>query len=201
MTQPSRKEATDESPSRNCRGGAGRHADDSRERFRIPDLVRVRAPVEYRLDADDGLAVRDRLLRHAELARGVWRLDRRVLDRPGWLPTGYYDLWGHWDNYNGAIAGRVFYLQNKPCWNGTWRTELFVHSEETAGQGQYCPTAGDDPYCWEGAYDYYSNGCIKVSRAGYPSDLRLVHDGWHSKSSDYRHGYFTINNWLYVRDG
>jgi hypothetical protein len=33
----------------------------------------------------------------------------------GWLPTGWYDLWGHWDNYNGKIAGRVFYLQNKPC--------------------------------------------------------------------------------------
>jgi hypothetical protein len=49
----------------------------------------------------------------------------------GWLPTGYYDLWGHWDNFSGKIAGRVFYLQNKPCWNGTWRTELFVHSEET----------------------------------------------------------------------
>ena len=49
----------------------------------------------------------------------------------GWLPTGYYDLWGHWDNYGGKIAGRVFYVQNKPCWNGTWRTELFVHSEET----------------------------------------------------------------------
>ena len=119
----------------------------------------------------------------------------------GWLPAGYYDLKGHWDNYNGAIAGSVFYLQYKPCWNGTWRTELVIHSEETAGQGQYCPTAGDDPYCWEGAYDYYSNGCIKVSRAGYPSDLRLVHDGWHGKSGDYRHGYFTINNWLYVRDG
>jgi len=26
-----------------------------------------------------------------------------------------------------------------------------------------------------------------------------VHDGWHGKSGDYRHGYFTINNWLYVR--
>jgi hypothetical protein len=117
------------------------------------------------------------------------------------VPTGYYDLWGHWNNYDGKIAGRVFYLQNKPCWNGTWRTELFVHSEETAGQGQYCPTAGDDPYCWEGPSDYYSNGCIKVSRAGYPSDLRLVHDGWHGKSGDSRHGYFTINNWLYVRDG
>src|SRR5919204_141892 len=60
--------------------------------------------------------------------------------------------------------------------------------------------------CWIGHgwlpvdYDYYSNGCIKVSRAGYPSDLRLVHDGWHSKRGDYRHGYFTIGNWLYVHD-
>lgn len=119
----------------------------------------------------------------------------------GWLPVGTYDLWGHWDNYNGVIAGRVFYLQNKPCWNGTWRTELFVHSEETAAQGQYCPTAGDDPYCWEGPSDYYSNGCIKVSRAGFPSDLRLVHDGWHARSGDHRHGYFTIDDWLTVRDG
>jgi hypothetical protein len=118
----------------------------------------------------------------------------------GWLPAGYYDLKGHWDYYDGTIKGRVFYLQNKPCWNGTWRTELFVHSEETANQGQYCPTAGDDPYCREGAGDYYSSGCIKVSRAGSPSDLRLVHDGWHGKSGDYRHGYFTIDNWLYVHD-
>jgi hypothetical protein len=120
----------------------------------------------------------------------------------GWLPTGWYDLWGHWDHYDATIKGRVFYLQNKPCWNGTWRTQLFVHSEETADQGQYCPTAGDDPYCWEGDHDYYSSGCIKVSRAApYPSDLRLVHDGWHNQSGDYRHGSFTINNWLYVRDG
>ena len=119
----------------------------------------------------------------------------------GWLPTGWYDLWGHWDYYDGsAIRGRVFYLQNKPCWNGTWRTELFVHSEETAGQGQYCPTPYDDPFCWEGDFDYYSSGCIKVSRAGSPSDLRLVHDGWHAKSGDGRHGSFSIDNWLYVRD-
>jgi hypothetical protein len=116
----------------------------------------------------------------------------------GWLPTGWYDLNGHWDGYNGTIRERVFYLQNKQCWNGTWRTELFVHSEETADQGQYCPTAGDDPYCWEGDYDYYSNGCIKLSRAGNPSDLRLMHDGWHGKSGDYRHGSFWINDWLYV---
>ena len=118
----------------------------------------------------------------------------------GWLPAGYYDLHGHWDYYDGsAIKGRVFYLQNKPCWNGTWRTELFIHSEETGGQGQYCPTAGDDPFCWEADFDYYSSGCIKVSRAGAPSDLRQVHDGWHAKSGDYRHGSFWRGNVLYVR--
>ena len=118
----------------------------------------------------------------------------------GWLPTGYYDLHGHWDNYDGTIKGRVFYLQDKQCWNGTWRTQLFIHSEETASQGQYCPTAGDDPYCWDADYDYYSDGCIKVSRASNPSDLRLVHDGWHAKSGDYRHGSFTVANFLYVHD-
>jgi hypothetical protein len=119
----------------------------------------------------------------------------------GWLPSGWYDLNGHWDNYNGsAIKGRVFYLQNKPCWNGTWRTELFVHSEETADQGQYCPTVYDDPFCWEGDFDYYSSGCIKLSRAGSPSNLRLVHDAWHADSGDGRHGSFWINDWLYVHD-
>ncbi len=96
----------------------------------------------------------------------------------GWLPTGYYDLWGHWDNFSGKIAGRVFYLQNKPCWNGTWRTELFVHSEETAGQGQYCPTAGDDPYCWEGVYDYQSNGDQQLAlRPGRLSQRRSLSPG------------------------
>jgi hypothetical protein len=117
----------------------------------------------------------------------------------GWLPAGRYDLNGHWDYYNGsAIKGRVFYLQNKQCWNGTWRTELFIHSEETADQGQYCPTVYDDPFCWEGDSDYYSAGCIKLSRAGFPSDLRLAHDAWHAKSGDNRHGSFWINDWLYV---
>lgn len=122
----------------------------------------------------------------------------------GWLPAGYYDLWGHWNNYDGKIAGRVFYLQNKPCWNGTWRTELFVHSEETAGQGQYCPTAGDDPYCWEGPSDYYSNGCIKLARpspvAGFPNDLGAAHATYHDYGGKSAHGaYDNVDaNELYV---
>ena len=117
----------------------------------------------------------------------------------GWLPAGWYDLKGHWDNYDGSkIKGRAWLLQNKQCWNGTWRTELFIHSEETASNGQSCPTAGDDPFCWEGDSDYASAGCIKVSRAGNPSNLALVHTNWHQRSGDQRHGSFTIARWLYV---
>jgi hypothetical protein len=116
----------------------------------------------------------------------------------GWLPGGWYDLWGHWNNYDGsAIKGRVFRLQDKACWNGTLRTELFIHSEETAGNGQYCPTPYDDPFCWEGDFDYYSSGCIKVNHWG---DLAYLHSGWHEKSGDGRHGAFWINDALYVHD-
>ena len=120
----------------------------------------------------------------------------------GWLPSGHYDLWGQYDHYDGsAVKGRVFRIQDKQCWNGTWRTQLLVHSEETADNTQYCPTSGDDPFCWEGDSDYYSNGCIKLAHAQpYPSDIALVHDGWHQKSADYRHGAFTITDWLYVHD-
>ena len=117
----------------------------------------------------------------------------------GWLPNGWYDLWGHWNNYDATIKGRVWYLQNKQCWNGTWRGELFVHSEETASNGQYCPTSGDDPYCWEGDHDYYSAGCIKVAHAGpIPTDIGQVHTAWHEKSGDTRHGSFGIGGWMYV---
>ena len=118
----------------------------------------------------------------------------------GWLPTGYYDLRGHWNNYNGTIRGRVFYLQDKTCWNGTWRTQLFIHSEETADQGQYCPTAGDDPYCWDGPSDYYSNGCIKLSHSGYgfPDNIQDAHWWWHNRDGYSFHGYSTANDALYV---
>src|SRR5438874_1698407 len=79
---PRMKEVTDESPSCDCGCCPGGRPDDSGERVRVPDLVRVHAPVEHRLDIDDGLAVRAGLLRHAELARGLRRLDGRMLGRP-----------------------------------------------------------------------------------------------------------------------
>src|SRR6266550_501060 len=115
-----------------------------------------------------------------------------------------YRTWFEFARQSNIASTLTMVWQYGTGYNGTqtWRAGSGVSTDACwIGHGWYCPTAGDDPYCWEGVYDYQSNGCIKVSRAGYPSDLRLVHDGWHGKSADYRHGYFTINNWLYVRDG
>jgi len=118
----------------------------------------------------------------------------------GWLPAGWYNLVGHFDSYNGSsIKGRVWQLSDKRCSGGTGnlRTQLFIHSEETADTGQYCPTPGDDPFCWEGASDYYSVGCIKLAHATpYPSDIGKADNDW--DSWDGRHGYFTVGNVLNV---
>jgi len=118
----------------------------------------------------------------------------------GWLPTGWYDIVGHFDNYNGSlIKGRVWQLSDKRCngGTGTLRTQLFIHSEETSDQGQYCPTSGDDPFCWEGTSDYYSDGCIKLAHAQpYPSDIAKADNDW--DAWDGRHGYFTSVTSVFV---
>ena len=117
----------------------------------------------------------------------------------GWLPNGYYNIWGHFDNYDASdIKGRVWHFQDKACYNGSVvRTELFIHSEETAAQGQSCPTAGDDPFCWEGTSDYYSNGCMKIAHATpYPSDVAQLHSDWDAWSG--LHGSFTLQQRLFV---
>jgi hypothetical protein len=118
----------------------------------------------------------------------------------GWLPSGWYDLVGHFDHYNASlIKGRVWELSDKRCMGGTGtlRTELFIHSEETADDGQYCPTAYDDPFCWEGVSDYYSNGCVKLAHAPpYPSDVAYADNDW--DAWDGRNGYFTSPTALFV---
>ena len=120
--------------------------------------------------------------------------------RQGWLPAGWYDLRGHFDYYNGSlIKGRVWQLSDKRCYGGTGnlRTELFIHSEETSDNGQYCPTPYDDHFCWEGDFDYYSNGCIKLAHAQpYPSDIAKADNDW--DAWDGRSGYFTAYSALFV---
>ena len=99
-----------------------------------------------------------------------------------WIPKGDYDVLWHDDNYPGSsIQGRVWRLSDYQCSNGVRRTELFVHSEETSGQGQSCGPAGTDyRFCWEGDHDYYSLGCVKLARRPTPSDLGRVDNFVHA---------------------
>jgi hypothetical protein len=112
----------------------------------------------------------------------------------GWLPAGWYAQWGHWNNYEGSkIKGRVWWLQDKYCHDGiTKRVELFIHSEETAANGQSCSSLWDDPFCWEREGDYYSLGCIKLARpspvADFPSDLGSAHSYYHAYGGSSQHG-------------
>jgi hypothetical protein len=112
----------------------------------------------------------------------------------GWLPNGWYDFWspGHVNNYGGtSVQGRVWRLSDKVCSDGsTVRTELFIHTKETSGQGQACPD-----FCWAGDSSYYSNGCIKLSRSPYADDMGAVHSNW--ASWDGRHS-FSATKMLYV---
>lgn len=103
----------------------------------------------------------------------------------GRIPDGWYNGYNgyHIDNKNNLIKGRVWGLSDKDCGDGTIRTELLVHTEETANNGQYCPTGGDDPYCWEDSNDYKSIGCVKISHPnnGYPDSVGSLHSWWHNQ--------------------
>lgn len=86
----------------------------------------------------------------------------------GPIPHNTYTFIGHTHNDNsGKIMGRTWQVPNTDCDrfdpSSQDRTDLFIHTEETGSQGQSCPTSGDDAFCWEGDFDYISQGCIKVS--------------------------------------
>jgi hypothetical protein len=120
------------------------------------------------------------------------------LQGAGWLPSGYYNIVSHYDHYDGTkVKGRVWQLSDKACWNGTPRSELFIHSEETADNGQYCTAIYDDPFCWEGDFDYKSAGCIKVAHAApYPSDIARADSAWHNWGGG--SGYLNLYHRVFV---
>lgn len=110
----------------------------------------------------------------------------------GWLPNGWSDVSQMSHGWTGTlIKGRVWRLEDKACSDGTLRTELFIHTEETSTQTQVCtPPANDSPWCWDnypggaGTNDYFSVGCIKVRRnspegPSWPNDLGAAHQFWH----------------------
>ncbi|GHG53311.1 L,D-transpeptidase [Streptomyces griseocarneus] len=104
----------------------------------------------------------------------------------GWLPNGTYPLGRHHTAYDGnLIKGYAIELGNKLCYQGINRTELFIHSEMTRAGGQGSQ-AGPEGLRWDGAGDYASHGCVKLSpqdikslfrtldRNGWPTTLRVV---------------------------
>jgi hypothetical protein len=88
----------------------------------------------------------------------------------GWLPDGSYRLRFHRDYHGNLIKGRAFRLDDHRCRNGsTTRVDLFIHTEQGAGNTQCRDGRGDQVCRWEfpQVNDYKSAGCIKMS----PDDL------------------------------
>ncbi|MFF8312542.1 hypothetical protein ACWGQL_18795 [Streptomyces lydicus] len=102
----------------------------------------------------------------------------------GWLPNGSYRVLAHTTHHNGGprgINGYAIQVQDKVCRNGrTKRTELFVHSEMRPDGTQGARQPGrDNPYRWDGAHDYFSLGCIKLTPAHIKNLFaKAAHYGW-----------------------
>ncbi|HEY3479733.1 MAG TPA: hypothetical protein VGL02_12625 [Streptomyces sp.] len=90
----------------------------------------------------------------------------------GWLPNGTYKILHYYAHHNGGahgVNGISWQISDHKCWNGTPRTELFVHSKMLPSGKQ-----GSGPYRWTGSY--VSNGCVKLS----PTDIRSLQSLWNS---------------------
>ncbi|MFE5300668.1 L,D-transpeptidase family protein [Streptomyces sp. NPDC056632] len=93
------------------------------------------------------------------------------------MPSGAYKVQAHFTHRNGnAIDGYAIQLPDKSCMPkaGTKqkpvkRTQLFIHSEMNQDGTQGLDIPGrDDSDRWEGAGDYKSLGCIKLT----PADIK-----------------------------
>ena len=130
-----------------------------------------------------------RVYRHREGTRTLvekrsWRagsgFTRRSTDacrkNDGWLPDGHYRPRLYANYWGSLIKGRAIGLGAKQCANGTWRTDLFIHTEQ-GDRNRQCPDRKGDQVCrWEYPRfdDYRSWGCIKLS----PDDLRELVSAW-----------------------
>jgi hypothetical protein len=118
----------------------------------------------------------------------------------GRLPDGWYNTYNghHVDHKNDLIKGRVWGLSDKAKAGCQTRTALFIHTEKTADNGQYCPTNDDDPYCWENANDYLSIGCVKISypNNGFPNSIGSLHTWWHGGAGGLNSTYYSQILWV-----
>ncbi len=125
----------------------------------------VNYDARYRAGSGDGSTNRCRI-DHGPIPQG----DTRILS-----PYDHKD--------SGSIHGRAWQLANMLCDrydpNSNLRTDLWIHTEETSQQGQTCGTPYDERWCWDGASDYKSLGCVKVK----PNNIGGVDDYWHGGSN------------------
>ena len=94
------------------------------------------------------------------------------VNNKGWLPNGTYRM-RESNNYPGQkIKGRAFRLDDKRCSTGNRRFDLFIHTEQGAGNTQCANKRGDQLCRWEFPTfnEYKSAGCIKLA----PADLRQL---------------------------
>ena len=94
----------------------------------------------------------------------------------GWLPNGRYRPRLYANYWGSLIRGRAIGLGAKRCADGTWRTDLFIHTEQ-GDRNRQCPDSKGDQACrWEYPKfnDYRSLGCIKLS----PRDLKALDEAW-----------------------
>lgn len=97
---------------------------------------------------------------------GNWNND--CIRNQGHLPNGNYRILAWNENYRGTVIfGRAIRVEDKQCSNGTWRTELFVHSEQTVNNQQ----GGTEGTRWDGDADYKSAGCVKM----HPADIAALY--------------------------
>ena len=118
--------------------------------------------------------------------RSSWRSGSGMLGRVGrnscvknngWLPNGTYAVRQYNDYGGNLIKGRAFRLDDKSCSNGTRRTDLFLHTEQGAGNRQCADRRGDQVCRWEYPRfnDYKSAGCIKVAPGALAQLTALYH--------------------------
>ncbi len=107
-----------------------------------------------------------------------WRAGSGILGRAGrdscatskgWLPNGTYGIRLNLENRGRLIKGRAFRIDDKACPSGRVRRNLYLHTEQGAGNSQCRDRRGDQVCRWEHPRfnDYKSLGCIKMS----PRDL------------------------------
>ncbi|MEU9095393.1 L,D-transpeptidase [Streptomyces sp. NPDC048428] len=95
----------------------------------------------------------------------------------GWIPNGNWKIKLKDKRYNGQlIKGYAILLANMKCArNSTPRTEMFIHSEMNRDGSQ----GRTEARRWDGAGDYKSNGCVKLSPSDITELFTLLNDiGW-----------------------